>query len=135
MSTPKSIFGAALLGMSFDDAETVTEVLNILKDCGVTQIDTAPRYPPFKPGKSEDLLGEAQAVSKGFLIDSKVLAKPGGGGELETEALTNSIATTLTRIGSKQVSCFYCCFLGYLSRHFSHHLTACHLFFGLHRSA
>jgi aflatoxin B1 aldehyde reductase len=112
MSTPKSIFGAALLGMSFDDAETVTEVLNILKDCGVTQIDTAPRYPPFEPGKSEDLLGEAQAVSKGFLIDSKVLAKPGGGGELETESLTNSIANTLTRLGSKQVSSFFAFSLG-----------------------
>jgi len=107
MSTPKPIFGAALLGMSFDDAETVTEVLDILKDCGVTQIDTAPRYPPFEPGKSEDLLGESQAVSKGFLIDSKVLAKPGGGGELETESLTSSIANSLLRLGSKQVSCLF----------------------------
>jgi aflatoxin B1 aldehyde reductase len=104
MRVPRSIFGAALLGMSFDDAETVAHVLDQLRMVGVEQIDTAPRYPPFNPGKSEELLGETHAASRGFAVDSKVLANPGSGGELEAASIKESISKTLARLGTQQVS-------------------------------
>lgn len=104
MSQPKAIFGAALLGMSFNEVKIVTDVLDTLSKYGVRHIDTAPRYPPFQPGKSEKLLGRSQAEAKGFLIDSKVLAIPGGVGELEHASLRASISDTLVRLNSRKVS-------------------------------
>jgi aflatoxin B1 aldehyde reductase len=104
MSHPKVIFGSALLGMSFNDLETVNLALDTLSKAGIQNVDTAPRYPPFQPGTSEKLLGEASATKKGFQIDSKVLAQPGGGGELEPALLKKSIMDTLARLDTTEVS-------------------------------
>ena len=103
MSKPKSIFGAALLGISFNDAATVAQVLDILKDVDVKQIDTAPRYPPTSPGKSEDLLGEAHAASKAFEIDSKVVIAPGIDRATRAASIQQSVGETLGRLGSQKV--------------------------------
>ena len=104
MSGPKSIFGAALLGMSFNDAETVTQVLDLLKVTDVKQIDTAPRYPPISQGKSEALLGEAHAASKTFKVDSKVVIAPDITGETIAASIRQSIAKSLGRLDSHKVS-------------------------------
>ncbi|CAG8971539.1 hypothetical protein HYALB_00005435 [Hymenoscyphus albidus] len=103
MSQPKAIFGAALLGMSFNDVNAVDDVLDTLSRYGANHIDTAPRYPPFERGTSERLLGNANAEAKGFSIDSKVLATPGGAGELEPENVKISISDTLARLKSTQL--------------------------------
>lgn len=45
---PQLIFGTATFGMNmpaFQDAETVTLLLQVLKALGVTRLDTAARYP------------------------------------------------------------------------------------------
>ena len=104
MSPPKAIFGAALLGMSFDDVASVTQMLDTLKAAGVTHIDTAARYPPLNQGQSERLLGEAQAALRGFTIDSKILMSHGPiGGELKPSAITESLGKSLERLGSSKV--------------------------------
>lgn len=104
MSPPSTIFGAALLGMSFNESTTVAQALETLKDCGITHIDTAARYPPMMKGESERLLGEAQAAKKGFKIDSKILMGPGHG-ELEASAVVKSLAESFQRLGVQHVSC------------------------------
>ena len=105
MPPPTSIFGAALLGMSFDDAEATSRVLDSLVKAGVTHIDTAARYPPLNQGQSERLLGQAHAASRGFSIDSKILMSHGNsGGELQPSAIITSLENSLGRLGSPSVS-------------------------------
>lgn len=102
MSRPSTIFGAALLGMSFNDVPTVAQALCTLKDCGITHVDTAARYPPMMKGESERLLGEARAAEKGFTIDSKILMGSGQG-ELEASAVVKSLTESLQRLGVQHV--------------------------------
>lgn len=104
MSKPKSIFGAALLGMSFNDEATVAQALDILKEVDVNQIDTAPRYPPSSPGKSECLLGEAHVASEAFKIDSKIVIVPDTNGAIGAASIQQSVGKTLSRLGLQKVS-------------------------------
>jgi aflatoxin B1 aldehyde reductase len=104
MGQPRIIFGAATVGMGFDDPQAVAEILDLLKKHNIDHIDTAGRYPPLNPGLSETLLGEADAVQRGFLIDTKVLAGPGdGSGELTNSVIKKSLSTSLQRLKSGSV--------------------------------
>lgn len=104
MGVPRLIFGAASFGMNFVNPEDVQEVLNYLKENNITHLDTAGRYPPTSPGRSEELLGETKAVSQGFTIDTKILTLYlDHRGELERSAVEKSINTSLQRMGVEQV--------------------------------
>lgn len=96
--------------MSFNTVREVQEVLDFLKRNNITHIDTAGRYPPTSMGRSEELLGEVQAASQGFTIDTKILARTetNGAGELEQSAIEKSIATSLQRLGVEQVGHYTC---------------------------
>lgn len=113
MGSPRIIFGAATIGMSFTTVRDVQEVLDLLKKNNITHIDTAGRYPPTSTGRSEELLGEVQAASQGFTIDTKILARTetNGAGELERSAIEESIATSLQRLGVEQVGHYTCIIL------------------------
>jgi aflatoxin B1 aldehyde reductase len=99
---PTSIFGTGLVGMSFDTPESVSSILELLKSTGTTHLDCAPLYPPLNQGLAERLLGEAGAVEKGFTVDSKVAAKPGGG-ELTVEGIDGSVRESMGKLGCRQV--------------------------------
>ncbi|KAI9697359.1 MAG: hypothetical protein M1820_007865 [Bogoriella megaspora] len=100
MPYPNVYFGAATLGLGFDDVEEVSKLLEVLEKHGIKRIDTAGRYPPIKPGVSESLLGQSKASEKGFVIDTKILAGPGdGSGELENAAISESLSNSLQRLG------------------------------------
>ena len=105
MGNPKTIFGAASFGMSFVTLENVQEVLDYLKENNITHLDTAGRYPPTSPGRSEELIGESKAASQGFTIDTKILTlSPDHLGELTRPAIEKSLNTSLQRMGVEQVN-------------------------------
>ncbi|PLB49820.1 aflatoxin B1 aldehyde reductase-like protein [Aspergillus steynii IBT 23096] len=105
MSHPKLIFGAASFGMNFLSTEEVQEVLDFLKQNNIMHLDTAGRYPPTSPGRSEELIGETKAASQGFTIDTKILTQTANeGGDMERSAVERSIETSLRRIGVEQVN-------------------------------
>ena len=105
MGSPKLIFGTALFGMNFVNLDDVQEVLDCLKENNITHLDTAGRYPPTSPGRSEELLGETKAATQGFTIDTKILTlSPDHRGELGRGAIEKSINTSLQRMGVDQVN-------------------------------
>lgn len=100
---PQLIFGTATFGMDlteFQSAETVKPLLAVLKTLGITRLDTAARYPPLNPGRSEQLVGEGEAIKTGFLVDTKVYTdtKTDGSGDLTQEAIEKSVSASLERI-------------------------------------
>ena len=105
--SPKLIFGTASLGMtgssSFQDVASVQELFKTLKDVGITQLDTAARYPPNNPGMSEKLIGEARGE---FVIDTKVLTAltNDGSGDLAKDAMQKSVDESLSKLNQKSVS-------------------------------
>ena len=102
---PRLIFGAASFGINFAITENVQEVLKYLKENDITHLDTAGRYPPTSPGRSEELIGETGAASQGFTIDTKILTLGSDHrGELEKAAIEKSVKISLQRIGVEQVS-------------------------------
>lgn len=107
---PQLIFGTATFGMdmtAFQDRDTVVLLLEELKTLGVTQLDTAARYPPFSPGRAEQLVGEAEAIAAGFSVDTKVYTdtKTDGSGDLGLTAIEKSVATSLERIRAPHGVC------------------------------
>lgn len=101
--SPQLVFGTGVVGMDgmeFQTRESVTRLLQTLQELGVTHLDTAARYPPFNPGKSEQLLGEALDQSaKTFTIDTKVYTELGdGSGDLARSNLQKSVDGSLERL-------------------------------------
>lgn len=103
---PQLVFGTGVLGMDgteFQDTESVTNLLNTLRQLGINRLDTAARYPPFNPGKSEQLIGEANALSEAFVIDTKVYTEVGdGSGDLTSAATQKSVDGSLERLRRPQ---------------------------------
>ena len=103
-SIPQLIFGAASFGDAFHDVKDVQAVLDLLQSHNIKHIDTAGRYPPKSPGRSEELLGEVNAAQQGFTIDTKILAGSGdGSGELTRDKIEASVAASLRRLGVSKV--------------------------------
>ncbi|KAJ4293576.1 hypothetical protein N0V90_008859 [Kalmusia sp. IMI 367209] len=98
---PQLIFGTGGLGMqgsgSFQDAESVRELMSTLKELGIMRIDTAARYPPPSPGLAEKLVGE---TADGFVVDTKILTdtKTDGSGDLARDKMKESIGESLGRL-------------------------------------
>jgi aflatoxin B1 aldehyde reductase len=74
----------------FQDAKSVSEVFDALKNLGIDCIDTAARYPPLNWGGSEKLIGEALAAGDyNFRVDTKAFTDTAtdGSGDLTREKL------------------------------------------------
>lgn len=92
--------------MNFVSPEDVHEVIRYLKENDITHVDTAGGYPSTSPGRSGELIGETEAASHGFTIDTKILTMGSDhSGELENAAIEKSVSTSLQRMGVEQVSC------------------------------
>lgn len=100
---PQLIFGTSTLGMDmteFQDAGSVNSLLAHLKVLGIDCLDTAARYPPLKPGRSEQLLGEANESAANFLVDTKIYTDTStdGSGDLTREAIEKSVDASFKRL-------------------------------------
>lgn len=107
MPQPATIFGGALIGISFQASQQVQELLDELKTLGIDRIDTAARYSPTNPGSSERLLGEAGAAEQGFTIDTKINTVKDGVGTLTATAIKASIRESFERLKVDKVHVLY----------------------------
>lgn len=110
MSIPNALFGGAMIGNTFTTPEQVQELLDQLKVLQIDHIDTAARYPPGNPGRSENLLGEVRALEQGFTIDTKI--SPGsssgdGSGTHTAPAIRKSLEESLDQLKTKKVNVLY----------------------------
>ena len=79
-------------------------MLKTLKKLGVSNLDTAARYPPLNPGRSEQLLGEAAELTHTFTIDTKVATGQGdGSGSLTKEAIEKSVKASFDKLKLRKV--------------------------------
>ena len=105
---PQLIFGTATLGMDlaeFQDAGSVRNLLEVLQNNGIDHLDTGARYPPMRPGKAEELIGDSIELSTGFTLDTKVYTntQTDGSGDLEGKAVEQSIRSSLQRLKRSKV--------------------------------
>ena len=84
----------------FQDPSSVQTLLKNLQDLGVHRLDSGARYPPRKPGRAEELIGDTKELSGGFLIDTKVYTdtQTDGSGDLTSEAVEKSLQASLQRL-------------------------------------
>lgn len=104
---PRLVFGTGVIGMDgmqFQTSDAVKQLLQTLQELGVTHLDTAARYPPFNPGRSEQLIGEAlNQTTNPFIIDTKVYTELGdGSGDLTRTNLQKSVVGSLERLKRPQ---------------------------------
>ncbi|OTA53268.1 Aldo/keto reductase [Hypoxylon sp. EC38] len=109
---PIIYFGTTTFGSShvpaLQDEANVSQFLDVLRDAGVSQIDTAARYPPDNHGGSERMLGRVKAGERGFTINTKVLfAGQSSDGTLSIEAVRKSVADSLERLGVEKLGILY----------------------------
>ncbi|KAI1610416.1 NADP-dependent oxidoreductase domain-containing protein [Exophiala viscosa] len=110
---PNIILGCASFG-SPEDPTTKThtsaqaEVLfNVLTSYGHSTIDTSRRYPPTRPGTSEEVIGatlSSTETASNIVIDTKVLSAPGCH---KPENIAKSIADSLNALGVSSVHTIY----------------------------
>ncbi len=103
MTHPNLILGGATLGSSYRTLDAVSELLVVLKKHGISHIDSAARYPPTDPGRSEQLLGQSKAAAAGFIIDTKIDTEGDGSGTLTAAAIAKSLEASLDRLQVKKV--------------------------------
>lgn len=101
--TPQLIFGTACFGMDmteFQGPSSVQTLLKNLQEIGIHRLDSGARYPPMKPGRAEELIGETKELSGGFIIDTKVYTdtQTDGSGDLTSEAIEKSLHSSLQRL-------------------------------------
>ena len=100
---PQLIFGTASFGMDmtdFQDASSVTSLLKTLQELDIHRLDSGARYPPMKPGRAEELIGETKELSRNFVVDTKVYmdVQTDGCGDLTSEAIEQSLHASLHRL-------------------------------------
>ncbi|CAG8960225.1 hypothetical protein HYFRA_00012743 [Hymenoscyphus fraxineus] len=109
-SSPTIIFGAGGIGhteksfiFTWETSEAVSEVSFTLQSLDIHELDSSASYPPGNAWHTETLLGEAKAVEKGYIIDSKVLKY----GPLNEENITSSVNRTLSLLGCSKIRILY----------------------------
>ena len=107
MSLPEVIFGCASFGAAFFTKEEVQQLSQVLKASGIERVDTAARYPPTAPGRSQELLGEA-GYGQDFLIDTKILFEGKPNGSLTPAAIEKSLIDSLKVLKIAKVNVLYC---------------------------
>ncbi|KAL8724054.1 MAG: hypothetical protein Q9181_007008 [Wetmoreana brouardii] len=100
---PQLIFGTATFGMDltdFQDPPSVRNLIRVLQQLGFHRLDSGARYPPLKPGRAEELLGESKDISVDFMMDTKVFTDTmtDGSGDLTPEAIDESLRASLQRL-------------------------------------
>ncbi|KAI1471745.1 Aldo/keto reductase [Daldinia caldariorum] len=105
-------YGTSTFGSShvpaLQDETNVSKFLQVLQEGGISQIDTAARYPPDNHGASERMLGRVKAASKGFTINTKVLfAGQSSDGTLSKEAVRKSVENSLQTLGAGKLGILY----------------------------
>lgn len=104
MSPPALCFGAAFVGLDPATPQALISLLSSLTRLSITRIDTARRYPPSSPGKSETLLGEVKASEMGFAIDTKIkVPGTGAAGSLTREKILKSVEESLGALDIEKV--------------------------------
>ncbi len=109
---PVIYFGTGIVGSSnvpaLQDAETLSALLDAVRDVGISQIDTAARYPADNQGGSERMLGLVGSPAKGFTINTKVLVSGNSSaGSLSRDAVRASVANSLASLGIAKVGILY----------------------------
>lgn len=108
--TPKIIFGTGTWGSSDSPLVDVTtpdqakKFLDILRNNGVTNLDTSRAYPLGAPGTSEALLGQIKAPDS-FTIDSKVISNDPG--HHKSARVAESVDASLQALGVKKVDIMF----------------------------
>ena len=100
---PQLIFGTASFGMDmteYQDPASIRDLLKTLQELGIRRLDSGARYPPLKPGRAEELIGETRDVSGEFFVDTKVYTdtQKDGSGDLTCEAIEKSTRASLQRL-------------------------------------
>lgn len=100
---PQLIFGTASFGMDlteFQSPVSVRSLLETLEELGIHRLGFGARYPPMKPGRAEELIGENRELSARFTIDTKVYTntQTDGSGDLESKAVEQSVLSSLQRL-------------------------------------
>ncbi|KAI1206204.1 Aldo/keto reductase [Annulohypoxylon truncatum] len=109
---PVIYFGTTTLGSShvpaLQDEKVVSQFFDVLNSSGISQIDTAARYPPDNHGASERMIGRVKAPARGFIINTKVLfAGQNSDGTLSKEAVRKSVANSLKVLGVEKLGILY----------------------------
>lgn len=96
-------FGCASIytGGRFDTPSALNELFTILRDAGITRLDSATLY-----SDCEALLGQANVAAQPLAIDSK---SPGGWipGSLEPTQLRADLHRTLAQLGVRELDTYY----------------------------
>ena len=100
---PQLIFGTATFGMDstdFQDSQSLHTLYKTLQELEIHRLDSGARYPPLKPGRAEELIGETKEITHDFIIDTKVYTdvRTDGSGDLKSEAIESSIQASLQRL-------------------------------------
>ena len=84
----------------FQDSQSLHALYKTLQELGIRRLDSGARYPPMKPGRAEELIGETKDISHGFIIDTKVYTdvRTDGSEDLKSEAIESSIQASLQRL-------------------------------------
>ncbi|KAK7943312.1 Aldo/keto reductase [Apiospora aurea] len=115
MTSPKApqlIYGCGGLGHEIP-VDSAAELLQTLKEGGVTRLDTAALYPPTDIGASQRILGRMRASAElGFTIDTKAMVSMTGlAGTLEPAKIEKSAAQSVQDLsfgdGGGKVNVFY----------------------------
>ncbi|RYC57391.1 hypothetical protein CHU98_g8812 [Xylaria longipes] len=109
---PLIFYGTTTFGSShvpkLQDPDFASQFLDSVHSTGISQIDTAARYPPDNHGGSERMLGTVRASDKGFTINTKVLfAGQSSDGTLSKEAVRKSVATSLKQLNIDKIGILY----------------------------
>ncbi len=107
------VFGAGGIGtteksftFTWDTPEKVSDLLVTLDQLQLRELDSAASYPPSNPWNTETLLGQAKAVDKGFIVDSKVIISKSGP-KLDDATISSSIDRTLELLGTDKIRTLY----------------------------
>lgn len=113
MTSVHLIFGAGGIGSTergfvytWDTPEKVTDLLHIVKEYGISELDSAAGYPPGNPWNAELLLGQSPA-SKDFRIDTKILARTEDGHPLSATNIEQSMLKSLQLLNRSRVRTLY----------------------------
>ncbi|KAI1734952.1 Aldo/keto reductase [Xylaria scruposa] len=109
---PIIFYGTTTFGSShvptLQDPTFASQFLDSVRSTGISQIDTAARYPPDNHGGSERMLGAVHAFDKGFTINTKVLfAGQSSDGTLSKEAVRRSVDSSLKRLNIPKIGILY----------------------------